>query len=77
MIATKYSNLTDEEFLNAIDGRKGASPIIDELIRRWQLRPHVSSNGDRRAECPVCEASLVVAYDEGNQLFQLELQGDN
>lgn len=62
-----YAALTDDELLVAVDTRRQHSPIIDQLARRLtsalDQRFHVENF--TTMPCPVCDASLDVAPDEG------------
>lgn len=71
---TKYSNLTDEEFLSKIDNARQHSPIIDELAGRLEKLDRTNNETNTRVECPVCEAKLEAGLDEDNNIFTLELQ---
>ncbi|OHD22914.1 MAG: hypothetical protein A2Y38_19810 [Spirochaetes bacterium GWB1_59_5] len=76
MTHTKYSNLTDDEFLGQVDDARSKSPIIDELATRLEKanRQRVPEDSDTRVDCPVCEASLVVSYDETTNRFKAETE---
>lgn len=78
-MAKTYSNLSDEEFLLDIDDKRYQSPVIKELCRRLELLNNargIAEDTNHRSECPVCEAGLIVDYDEGNSLFDLKVDRD-
>lgn len=72
---TKYANLSDDELLRQVEEARAHSPIVEELAKRLEATNgnHVSLDANHRVECPVCEAQLSADYDDGNNLFSLEL----
>lgn len=70
-IQTQYSRLTDEEFLTQIDSIKNHSPIIIELCQRLENRIEKPKDLHDRAECPVCQAKLIVDADHANDRYDL------
>lgn len=56
---TKYANLSDLEFLAAINTARNHSPIIEELAKRFEKEVQPESSGFQMS-CPVCEADLDV-----------------
>ncbi len=78
MAHTKFSNYSDDELLSLVDEKRSQSPLIDELCTRLEKLngTHISVDANHRVECPVCEASLSVNYDEGNNMFEVEVSND-
>ena len=71
-----YSHLKDEELLNLTDTRH-ASPLIAELSLRLEKHiagDHVPGTTNRKHDCPVCEAKLIIDYDDQNELFELKVE---
>lgn len=78
-MAKTYSHLTNDEFLLSIDDKRYQSPVIKELCRRLEqadAETAIREDANHRAECPVCEAGLLVEYDDGNGLFDLKVDPD-
>jgi len=76
MHITPYSNYTDEELLAKADKAIPYSPLITELCGRLEKASQISPDASPRAECPACEAALLIEYDAGNELFEVKLQKD-
>lgn len=78
-MATTYTHLADEEFLNMMDDKMHKSPILAEFARRLngKIENAPSNETNHRAECPVCMASLHVEYDAGNDLFEVKYDKDS
>lgn len=74
---TRYSTMTDEEFLRAIDSTKDHSPVISELVQRFVGNQshgyNVQCDANHESECPVCECNILVEYDEPNERFELKV----
>lgn len=68
------SRLTDEELLSHVDDRRHLSPIIAELAKRLEalLESDRRDDYNNRAECPVCQATLHVDFDQANNLFNVK-----
>ena len=74
---TRYTYLSDEEFLLNMDEYVQYSPVLHEFARRLQKlidSSVIPSDANHRASCPVCLAGLIVDYDEGNTLFNLKIE---
>lgn len=76
MHVTPYSNYTYEELLAKADKAIPYSPLIAELCNRLEEASQISPDANPRAECPACEAALLIDYDEANKLFEVKLQKD-
>ena len=76
MVHTKFSFMSDQEFIHSIEDKKHLSPVIAELCRRLECRSEGNdSKADDRVECPVCEAELRVELDEANDLYEIYIAG--
>lgn len=78
-MSKSYTHLSDEEFLLDVGDKVYQSPILKEFGRRLQHSIDtsvVAADANHRATCPVCEAELVVDYDEGNSLFEVKVNRD-
>lgn len=51
---TRFSFMSDAEFIAFIKDKRDRSPIIEELCARIEESP-----GFNTSECPVCEADLA------------------
>ena len=67
---TKYHNLGDDVLEAKAEEAAVYSPLIRELLVRWQKK-HVVDTLHPQVECPVCEAPLMVEADVGNDRFEL------
>jgi hypothetical protein len=74
MAQTKYSHLTDEEFLRYIDDARPHSPMIEELAVRLEKRLQFEKTGSWTLDCPVCEASINCVIDNDEDKPVLERQ---
>lgn len=73
-IHTSYSNLSNEELLNAIDSIRHLSPMIQELCIRLEYyddeeyecsaKAISPDNEFYKASCPVCAADLSMKLNE-------------
>lgn len=73
---TKFTHLSDAEFLTHIQDVTPHSPIILELATRLEKATSgtfVRPGSNPRIECPVCMADLLVSYEEGNNLFDVSI----
>lgn len=71
-LITKHGSLSDKEFLTLIQNKLGRSWVIDALVER--LENHIDVNVpvyDGKLQCPVCESSLELLIDDGNQMYIL------
>ena len=66
--------LTDDELLAHLEERSHMSPVIGELTRRMRLLMDEDRKTDynSQSECPVCQASLHIDFDESNRLFEVK-----
>jgi hypothetical protein len=71
---TSYSHYSNEELLRYVDDKRGHSPIIEELCQRLEKKTlkEETQAANNNVECPVCESQLVVDYDQGNNIFDLD-----
>ena len=69
---TPYDHYSDEELLSRFDNLRPHSPVIEELCQRLEKRKTITGSGF--VECPVCESDLRVEYDQGNDLFEVEIK---
>lgn len=65
----RQSNLSDREFLYEIQDQTGASPLIAEIVRRFEKLIDTTEPRSTDAACPICEAELLIDFTE----FQYEL----
>lgn len=61
-IHTKYSRYSDSELLSLLDGKIGESPIIDELVARYNKllvnsKKKETAHKELSLVCPTCEAT--------------------
>lgn len=74
---TRFSTMTEEEFLREIDSKKDNSPVIHELVMRLADKHgngyHVDAETNHECECPVCECNILVEHDWGNERFELKV----
>ena len=68
---TKYSYMTNDEFITHIQDKLGNSPIIDELIARLETcrnqviyKKQISPKNDSQISCPCCESLITILCDE-------------
>lgn len=68
------SSLTNSELLRVVADKRVHSPVIDELCKRLEQATANDDLADAKhdAECPVCAATLHVAYDADNNAFTAE-----
>lgn len=61
---TKFRPLSNIEFLNAVQGARAHSPVIEELAQRLEnyVMAQVTSSS---VTCPHCEESLTVTMHNG------------
>ena len=73
--ATQLKHLSNEELLRLLEDKKYHSPIIFELCNRLEnIDIDAELEGVKnRAECPVCQAALLVDLDIGNKLFNINI----
>ena len=73
--STHLRSLTTHELLNLVEDKKPYSPIILELCNRLEnIDIDAELEGVKnRAECPVCQAALLVDLDIGNKLFNINI----
>lgn len=57
-----YHRLSDSELVRHCDNIKGASPLIDELVRRFAETqgPDQGIHEEIGHSCPSCEAPLLI-----------------
>lgn len=57
-----YHRLSDSELIRHCDNIKGASPLIDELVRRFDEAqgPNQGVHEEKGHSCPICEAPLLI-----------------
>lgn len=72
MALTKYESYSDDEFLSMVEDKRQHNVIIDELCNRLETKNPPSSQS--QIDCPICDASLMVAYDSDNDSFSLEVK---
>lgn len=66
-------NLSSKELINNLDDKRKYSFIIDELCRRLEKSVCTDAILDHKVKCPVCQATLMCAIDDGNNLFTLKV----
>lgn len=73
---TKYHRMSNVELLGLVEERdRSSSALLQELANRLNKVVEgvvVGPKMNYKAECPVCEAQLIVNVDDQNQLFELE-----
>lgn len=72
----QLSRLTDMELIVHVDEARYLSPLIGELAKRLEaiIKSDARDDYNGQASCPVCEASLLVDFDDANKLFNIKPQ---
>lgn len=71
---TPYNVLTDDELLKKVDEARTASPLIEALAARLEIHMTRQGMDEMLSElpCPVCEAPLLISYDEDTSEFTIK-----
>ena len=75
MSQTKYNHFSNTELISLFEEKAQSSEIIMELCKRLETNENkMPTNTNCDVECPVCEAKLIVDYDENNLMFELKYE---
>lgn len=76
---TKFRNLSNEELLGVVASRdRSGSALLQELANRLEKLETIESRSgtNERAECPCCEAGLLIEFDPHNNLYDVKVDKD-
>lgn len=79
MSQTKYNRLSNEELLSVFRERdRSGSELLQELGNRLERLEQVESREgvNPKAECPCCEAGLVIDFDPHNSIYEVKVDKD-